>query len=166
MARGRLLFWLYADIARLDKSATEAASAYDSEFREITLTDTDGDGVGEDDRVESATITVKAQVETDREELQRMSPSGDVPDSSVALVCHLFDLENAGLVDSNGIIAIQKGDRLVKIRNKNGTTAMSFDSAHGRTPIYCTHVKRLDGWLGQSSNLVLLLFRERATGRA
>lgn len=167
MSRGRLLFWLYADITRLDKQATSSAGAYDDDFREVTLTDNDGDGTGEDDRVDQAELTVKAQIETDREELQRMTGSGDIPDTSIGLVLHTRDLERATppLIDANGIIAIQKGDRLVRIRNRDGTTAMSFDSSHGRVPLYCTHARRTDGWLGGHSNLVLLMFEERPSGR-
>lgn len=162
MARGRLLFWLWADIAQHDTAATAAAGGYDEDFRETTLTDTDDDGLGDaDGRVESATISIKAQIETDRQELQRMTGTGDVTQTQLGLVVHMRDMENLGYVEVNGDLKVRKGDRLVKIRNKAGLTRMDF----GRTPIYVTHAVRLNAWLGNDSNLALLTFGERARGR-
>jgi hypothetical protein len=162
MARGRLLFWLWADIARLDTEATATAGGYDDDFRETTLTDTDADGVGDTEgRVESADISIKAQLETDRQELQRMTGTGDVAQTQLGLVVHMKDMEALGYVEANGDLKIRKADRLVRIKNKAGVTRMDY----ARTPIYLTHAIRLNAWLGYDSNLALLTFGERARGR-
>jgi len=163
MARGRLLFWLWADIARLDTAATSSAAGYDDDFRETTLSDTDGDGVGDaEGRLEMATISVKAQIETDRQELQRMTGTGDVAQTQLGIVVHLRDLERLGYVDSAGRLAIKKADRLVRVRARRGDkVVMEFD----RVPIYATHVVRLNAWLQHDSNLALITFGERARGR-
>jgi len=163
MARGRLLFWLWADIARLDTDATETAGGYDDDFRETTLSDTDDDGLGDQSgRVEMATISVKAQLETDRQELQKMTGTGDVTETELGIVVHMKDIEELGYVEANGDLKIRKADRLVRIRNKMGATRMDFS----RVPIYATHVQRLNAWLGHDSNLALITFGNRPRGRA
>jgi hypothetical protein len=156
------LFWLWADIARLDTVATEAAGGYDDDFRETTISDTNDDGVGDTEgRVESAEISVKVQIEPDRQELQRMTGTGDVAETALGLLVHNADLERQGLVESTGKLKIRKGDRLVRIRNKMGVTRMDFSDV----PIYVTHVVPGSAWLGHDSNLTLITFGERARGR-
>jgi len=139
-----------------------SSALYDDDYREPVKVDTDGDGVGEDTRKELATIVVPAQVERDREELQRLTASGDVPDSAVGLVVHLRQMEREGLVDANGELAIHKNDRLVKIADRQGNTVNDFS----RVQLYCTEVRRLSADVGSTSNCALLMFAEqRAKGR-
>ena len=161
--RGRLIFPLTVRIARLDTEGDATAGYYDDDFREPIKVDEDGSGIGREKRVELPEIRIRAQVERDRDELQRMTAGGDVPDSAIGLVVHVADLERAGLVDPlTGRIAIRKGDRIVQLIDSAGRPAVTFDLV----PIYITHVNRLDGWLGGYSNLILLVAGERPSGVA
>lgn len=161
MPRGRLIYPMLATIARLDTVANEAAGNYDDDFREPIKRDSNADGLGEEQREEQAEIQIKAQIETDRGELQRLAGIGDVPDSAIGLVVHLRELEAASLFDTTtGELAIHKNDRLVKIDDKRGRRVRTFD----RVPVFCYHARLLDGWIGRTANLALLLFSERPAG--
>lgn len=161
MARGRLIRPLVATIAPLDTAAIEAAGDFDDDFREVVKEDNVGaDGIGETQRKEGATFTLKVQVESDLQEIQRITGTGDIPDSAVALVAHMKELEAKGMVAADGRVTVKRGDRLVKLVDKFGTTVTTYD----RVPIYATHVKRIDGWLGHKSNLLFLQFDDREQG--
>lgn len=165
--RGRLIFKMTAVVARLDTAATATAGGFDDVLQEVTFEDTNGDGIGEPLRKEDGPdyTTFPAQVETDRDEMQRMAGSGDVPDSAIALVVHMRDMERLGLTDATrpGGIAIQKGDRLVRILDRRGVAVREF-AGPDKGGLYCTHVKPLDAWLGSRANLTYLAFSERPQG--
>ena len=161
MYRGRLIRPLVATIAPLDTAAIDTAGNYDDVFREVKKTDTDSDGIGETQRVEGTPYTLQVQVETSLQENQRMAGTGDLPDSSIALVAHMKELEEKGMVAADGRVSLKKRDRLVKIADELGNDVISFD----RVPVYVTHVKRIDGWINSRSNLLWALFEERPQGR-
>ena len=66
-------------IARLDTDATRAAGGYDDDFNEFVRVDSDGDGIGEDQRLEKGEIRLNAQIATRRHEYADQSMHGQVP---------------------------------------------------------------------------------------
>lgn len=162
MSRGRLILPLVAVIAPLDVETMGTAGSYDNVFDEVKRVDLLSDGVGTLDRKEKAQIEVLAQVETDREEMQRLSPSGNVAETAIALVLHLSNLERLGYYNrTTGALSLKVGDRLVRIKSRNGRrTMMEFE----RVPVYCSHVKALGAFLGNDANLVLMQFEDRPQG--
>lgn len=166
--RGRLIFPMTAVVAKLDTAATSAAGGYDPILREVVLVDTNGDGIGEPLRKEMGAPTYTrfpAQVENDKDEMQRMTGAGDIPDNAVVLVVHLRDMERLSLLDTTkpGSVTIQKGDRLVSLVDKLGNVVRSFKDAPGGG-YFCTHVRLADGWIGRRANLTYIAFAERARG--
>jgi hypothetical protein len=131
-------------------------SRYDDIWRETIKTDTDDDGVGDTYREEKATITIPVQAERDRDELQRLTRGGDVPDGAIGLVVHMRHMEQNGYVNSDGDLAITKMDRLDKLVDKRGTTVDKFTTPQ----LFCHHVHRLQADIGRTSNLALLLFSD------
>lgn len=164
--RGRLIFPMTAVVATLDTEATEAAGGYDDVMQEVVYTDTDDDGIGETLRQEDGPdyTTFPAQVENDKDEMQRMVASGDVPDSAVVLIVHHKDMARLGMLDPSrpGGITLQKGDRLVSLSDRGGLVRTFPDEAHGG--YFCTHVKLADGFVGHRANLTYLAFSERPQG--
>lgn len=161
MSRGRLIRPLVATIAPLDTVAIEAAGDYDDDFNEVVKKDNVGDdGIGETQRKEGTAFTLKVQQESDLQEMQRITGTGDIPDTAVGLVAHMKELETKGMVAADGRVTPKRGDRLVKLATKMGVDVMTFD----RTPVYATHVKRIDGWLGHKSNLLFMQFDDREQG--
>jgi hypothetical protein len=116
---GRLIQKFKAEIARLDTVATEAASAYDSNFRTIKKVDSSGDGVGAKDRREHTPFDiVPCQIGSRQFEALRQSLMGNDPDSEVVVWFHFRHLQNLSLVDSTtGRPLINTGDRLVSIKD-------------------------------------------------
>jgi len=162
MSRGILPFWLWVDIAPLDVAAMSADGVYDDDWREPLKVDGDGDGLGEEQRKEGATIRVKANIERDRDELRKMTRGGDLPDSSVGIVVRMLDMELAGLVKADGSLTFKKSDRLVQILDKREQVVDSFTSQ----PLYLDHVMRLQADIGHTSNFALMLFTDRPQGSA
>ena len=115
--RGRLIQRFLAELARLDTSATRSAGGYDDDFREVTRTDSDGDGIGDFNRQEHAAIMVPCQVNNRTWEGFHRHDLGQDPKIDLVLIFHFDDLERMGLVQSSGIAAIHVGDRLVSIRD-------------------------------------------------
>lgn len=147
-------------VAPLDTQATSAAGGYDPDYRTTCLTDGDGDGIGETDRIEGADIEFKAQIENDMEEMQKMVKTGDLSDSAVGLVVHLRDLNRAGLITAARPLGVKKGDRLVSQKDRTGATVKTYDAPL----LYCTHAKHLDAYIGRRANMALLIFSERPQG--
>lgn len=115
--RGRLIQQFTAEFARLDTVATDAGGYYDEDFGEVVDIDSDGDGIGELQRQEHATVKVPCQVGANTWEMLDAMDQGNVPDSDLILWLHFEDLERLSLVGSDGNSLISTGDRLVSIRN-------------------------------------------------
>jgi hypothetical protein len=158
--RGRLIFPVTAYVRQLDTAEMDTQGEYDDLLREPLPKDPDGDGTDEPSRREKVAITIKVQVETNRDEMQMMGASGNISDSAYGLVPHMSELESLGLVDADGTLQIRPSDRLEKLVDKLGNVIRQFD----RVPLYCTHAKRIDGWINGRSNLALLVFDERPAG--
>lgn len=161
MSRGRLIRPLTAEIARVDPATMISSSNYDRHFRNIKKVDSDGDGIGERTRAEFPLLQVQAQIEVANQEQRAMTASGDVPNSRITLVIHLKELEDRGLVDSDGRPVIKVGDRLVRLIDRYGNIKALFE----RVKLYATEVRLGDGWLGYTANLLLVQFDERKRGR-
>jgi len=160
MTRGILPFWLWVDIAPLDVQQMATDNVYDDDWREPLKVDGNADGLGEEQRREGATITIKGNPERDRDELRRMTRGGDLADSAIGIVVRTLDLELAGQINADGSLIFKKGDRLVEIRDKRGLVVDNFT----RTPLYLEHAMRLQADIGHTSNHALMLFTNRKLG--
>lgn len=158
--RGRLIFPMFVTVAPLDTEATEAADGYDDDYNTTTLVDNDGDGKGETARVEGTPFEFKAQIENDMEEMQRMTKTGDLPNSAVGLVVHLRDMNLAGLITTTRPLGVKKGDRLTVQKDRKKNIVKTYDNPM----MYCTHAKHLDAYLGRQANMAILIFGERPRG--
>jgi hypothetical protein len=166
MPRGKLIYPMSAEIARLDTATMDANARYHDGWREPEKEDLSGDGIGEEQRDEFDTITIRGQIEHDREELQRMTRGGDIPDSAIGIVVHMRDMEKGdgttSYVNADGTLIFRKNDRLVRILDRRGTVVNSFPDA----PMFCTHVQRAQADIGRTSNLAILVFADRPKGLA
>lgn len=145
-------------IAQLDTNATRAASGYDDDFREFTLVDGDGDGIGEAQRVEKAEVTLMAQVATRHHEFADQAPHGQVPKTdNLELTFAFEDLEAAGLRAADGRALLVPGDRLVRIEDQNGNVVHTYPDPPGMFLI----AARPSGFLGQQPNLLVCTFADR-----
>lgn len=164
--RGRLIQIFRATFARLDTEATELAGRYDEDFREIRRVDTDGDGIGDDGRVEHAEETIDCQLGSRTLEALRMAALGNVPQSDMILWLHIPDLETAGLIDSSTRhCLINVGTRLVRIENRLGELELEVPSEPG---LFVTESRLSGPGLGMvypEANLYRLTLRERSASR-
>lgn len=121
-SRGFLICKFLAEWARLDSSGTRSAGGYDDDFLEINKTDTDGDGIGESNRVDHSLVRIPCQIESgpfmSEDDPHVLGPN---PVIQRQLVHHFKDLERMSLVDSDGIALIKPGDQLVAIYDLYGT---------------------------------------------
>lgn len=97
--RGRLLFPVNVEIAQLDTKATRDGGHYDDVARETELAPT-ADGLGTDERLDRATVTLKCQLES-KDFFERLNEyfQGNAPETMLRLTFHMADLERAGLMD-------------------------------------------------------------------
>ena len=172
--RGRLIFSFLCVLHRLDTRATAATdpdgagplvSGYDADFKESTLVDTDGSGIGESVRREHPPIRVPCQVEPAAFEALRMFPSGNSPRSAIALVMHFKDLERLGLVDAaTGDALVRPGDRLGALFDREGALVQAIRTPPG---LYVTEARIAGFGLGLARprrNLLLVSLSDRALG--
>jgi hypothetical protein len=159
--RGALVFPKWHVVAPLDTAAIAAAGGYDDDFKIPNRTDADGDGVGEDPREgnEGDEIRFKAQVEHDRDELQQMTPGGNLPDSAVGLVIRKSVMNRLGLITAVRPLGVKVGDRLVRRETRGGAVSKSYDSPK----LYCTHAGELDG-MDDDNDPAILIFGEWPQG--
>jgi hypothetical protein len=151
--------WVFrrrAVVAPLDTDATE----YDSISGAVKLVDNDGDGIGEPQRGEAVQITFPAKIEYDREELLRMTASGNLPDSAVGIVTHVSYLKKLGLITTARPKGVKVSDRLVKVTKKKGEVIEDYTAV----PVYCTHSKHLQD-VAPGAGLLLYVFADRPRGR-
>jgi hypothetical protein len=163
--RGRLIFPLLAEIARLDAAAMARLDLYDADFREPVLRDLDSDGVSERVRLETLPVLVPVQVEPEAFEALRMTPSGNAPDTQIQLITHLRDLERLDLVDAGtGRCRLAAGDRLLSLRDRTGRPVETFRARPG---VFLTEARPMSFGLGRTprANLLRLSFEDRAVSR-
>lgn len=153
MSRGRLLFPLQVEIARIDLTAATAAGDFDRTFRAPKPGTT---------RKEFAPIRLQAQVEMGGYERQTQTVAGNVPDSRLTLVFHYRELETKGLVIA-GDVLLRVGDRLVAIYNRAGT-AVENTIKVAAGGLFATEVAPAGLGLGGRRNLLAVTFDERPKG--
>jgi hypothetical protein len=117
---GRLLFKKLVTVAQLNTEATAAAGRYDAAYRTIRRADTTGDGKGDAGALENE-IKFLAQMEAGDDEDQRMTVSGDVPETDAQFSTYLDVMQRAGHVTVARPYGVKKGDRLVAVHNRKGT---------------------------------------------
>ena len=157
--RGRLIFPFFADIARVDAGAVQAA--IDTDFKEPRLVDSDDDGVPDGERPELPTVSIPCQVEAKSLDELSMMAAGNSPKSDITLVFHFRDLEQMGLVDSaTGTPSITPGDRLDAIRQRDGRLVQSVATPPG---LYVTEALPRGFGLGRvpKRNLLVTRFESR-----
>lgn len=151
-----------AELAQLDTVAIETAGSYDNVYREVTKRDTDGDGIGESQRLEKMPIQIRCQVEDNIWEELRAHELGNNPDIDLSLTFHFRDLETDGLVRADGNAAINIGDRLVAIRDKFGAVVHQVPTPPG---LYVTEATPVSYGLNMADprrNLLVVHFQERS----
>lgn len=168
MARGRLIWPVIAVLQQLDTDATAAdpdgagplTSGYDDDFREpVVVPPVSGSDRGTVVRVETP-LRLPCQYEPGNQEDLRMDATGRNPNSLVRLVFHFSDLEDAGLIDTDGRPLIRINDRLDEVRDYNDDSLIErFPDPPG---LYATQVQsRSFGLSALKRNLVLVTFMER-----
>ena len=172
--RGRLIFPFLAELHRLDTRAMAEGvpslgvpPAYDDDFKEPILVDTNDDGVGEAFRREIVAVRVPCQVEPEAFESLRMTPSGNAPRSSLELVFHFRDLERLGLVDAaSGDALVRPSDRLGALYDLDGNLVQAVRTPPG---LYVTEARPIGFGLARrrpQRNLLLVSFHDRAATRS
>ena len=159
MARGRLIYPFVAEIHRL------AGGPMDPDFREADLSDPNGDGLDDSDRVELSPIRVPCQVEPESFEAINMMASGNSPRTRVALVFHFRDLARLGLIDpATGNALLRSGDRLQSLYGTTGSLVQTFRNPLG---LFVREARPIGFGLGIGSstrNLLLVSFDARSSG--
>jgi len=160
--RGRLINPFLATIARLDTASTAAAASgvgFDEDFLEPKLVaPQSGSGRGTSTRQEITTV-LPCQVVPEKEEEQRVSPSGATPQTRIRLLFHMRDLERASLVDAHGMPLLRVNDRLVDLRERH-TGALVQEFPTGRE-LYATEIRSRGYGIGRKRNLVQATFEVR-----
>ena len=164
MPIGRVPFEMICEIAQLDTAAMEAANVLDSRYRSPIPVDNDDDGIPEDPRKEKdELVIIRAGIERDREALQQLTRGGNTPDASLGLTIHTRRLIQQDLINDDGSLKINVGDRLVRILDLRGNPVSTFSG--GRHPeLYCVHIVPAQADIGGTSNARLLLFNDRKKG--
>jgi hypothetical protein len=159
--RGRLLWWFWCGIYRLDTEGTEAAGGYDNRFRTVKTSYPRGpDKPRERGRVELPEVRLKAQTEIFDGDRQQQGPAGNVPQSKLVLVFHMKQLEQLGLVDEDGQPLIHVGDRLDAIYTKTGKLVRRYTNPQ----MFATEVPQHAFGLGFDQNLLNVVFDDRPQG--
>lgn len=170
MSRGRLIFPFVVELGLLDTAAMAAdpdaygplSSGYDDEFREpVMVPPSTGSAPGHLLRKE-VVKRFKAQIEDDTAEMMEIMASGNSPQNTLGLVFHYIDLEAAGAVQLvSGKPTIKApGARLISIRDpRTGAVVERYDNPPG---YWATQSKSMGFGIGQTRNLLLVVFEERA----
>lgn len=149
-------------LRQLDTNATRVASGYDDDFREFERVDSDGDNIGEDQRVNKSDITLMAQVSTRTFEREEQAPHGRLDETpNLELTFHFRDLKSAGLVESDGRAKLVPGDLLVRVEDLAGNVMHTFPDPPGMYLV----AARPSGFFGGTRNLLVCTFQERRQDR-
>ena len=157
MTVGGLIFPSKVTLGILEPDLIRSNSEYDDEFRELVVTDSDGDGIGEENRRERTVIT-EAQIATRTLDRFFQAEHGQSPETrDLELTFHFRGLRAAGLVAAGGRSVIIIGTRLIEIKDRGGDSIIDFPDPPG---MYCTGA-RPSGFLGTTRNLWVCTFAER-----
>lgn len=150
--RGRIINPFVAVLGQLDTQTTTTSGL----MREPAVSiDTAGKRtVSRGERL----VQCQCQVETGTYEAQTMTGTGNDPGSSLTLVFHYDDLEEAGLLGEQNRPLVQVNDRLVRlVRGEDGETASEFD----RVPVYVTEATPSGFGFGGRVNLLVCRLSEQ-----
>lgn len=168
--RGRLIFPVRVELARIDVESTRADDGFDDTLGQPKLAPSIGLPPKGNLRGEVATryfapVRVLGQVENGLAKLttyqQGMVQTGNQPKFKVQVVYHYEELEQAGLVSADGHVKMRSGDRLTKILRVDGTLICNIEDA------YATRVDDTSfGLSAQQRNLCIVTYESRAKGAA
>lgn len=133
-------------------------------LKEPVYSDPNGDGVGEDARVETQ-VQLTGQLSTAEWERLRMALGGDAPVTEITIIFDYEELFNLGYVDpdTQEMAILRPGDRLISVSDEMGLTIIRFpdDPAErdGR-PQLRVQQARPSGFM-VSQNLVVATFSQR-----
>ncbi len=149
MHRGRLIQRFNAALVRVDAAATAAVEGggFDSIFKEPILVDTDTHR-GEPSRREHEEIMIPVQVASRNWGGTTAALGGAQVEADMALIMLLRDIEGRGLVDENGRVLIQQGDRIDRIETLGGVLEERFPDPPG---LYVVTVRKSGHGLGAFS---------------
>ncbi len=150
--RGRIICPFVAVLAQLDTKST----TYDPLFREPRVSiDTAGQRTRERAETEKR---CRCQVETGTFELQQMTAAGNAALSSLTLVFHFSDLDDAGLVGDDNRALINVNDRLLQLlRADDGGVEADFS----KVPPYITEATPSGFGFGGRVNLLVCRLSDR-----
>lgn len=159
--RGRLIWPFIAEVAKLNTVATSVngaplATGYDHDFKEpVKKAD------GTTSRSYDPGIQLPVQVETEGDPFDAlvMRNTGDDGDTELKLVFHFRDLEDRGLVDIKGRATITKGDKLIRVTDRDGE---EIDNYEERNLVVTEVQPRSAGLSGHRRNILLVSFRRRS----
>lgn len=167
--RGRLIHPFLIRIAPLDIAGTAAdpdgagalESGYDKYTREPVRVPNNTQR-GSSARKEKDPIDLLAQVEDAAWEALTMMRTGNSARTELTIVIHFSELEARGLVsETTGAALVPKvGDRLVSIHNREGVLIQEVPNPPG---LYCMQPQPRGYGLGESRNLLVCTFEDRAT---
>jgi len=140
-------------------------SGYDDEFREplVVVSAEAGSERGTSTRVESL-VQLHAQVEPVDVERLAAGMTGPTPDNALTLCLHYKELEDEGLVGSDGRPLLKIGDRLAALRDPR--TKELVETFRNPPGMFAIAVRPGWGWLGRKRNLLLITFADRELSRA
>ena len=156
--RGRLIFPMYADVARLDVTATTGpvgpfAAGYDNLLRTPRSLSS-----GVETTQYMAAIQLACQVETeyDPTEMLDVKNLGDEDTTEIKLCFHFQSLEDNGFVDSNGKAVMPKGSKLLRIFDQHSNLLDDYEALN---LVSMQPQPRSYGLSGGHRNLLLVSFR-------
>lgn len=132
ITRGRLINKFVAVIARLDTATTAAVpgGGYDPEF-DTAIPVQDGSQLGAPSRREMADLRINCQLDRKSWGEQNLGRGGRQIVADIVLTLHWPDLENLGLIGTDGEPTLKKGDRIVRIETVKGAVEATFDNPPG-----------------------------------
>lgn len=132
MPRGRLINKFFVDIARLDTVSTAAVvdGGYDPDFHE-PINVPNGTQLGVSSRRYHAVQRLHCQLDRNVWGGRRTERSGEEKEVDILIILHQPELENLGLINTNGESVFQRGDKIVEILTLKGQREILFDDPPG-----------------------------------
>lgn len=168
--RGRLIFPVVCEVARIDVETTRTASGFDDVLGQPRRASTSGlpeKGTPRGDLATAYFLPVRllGQIENGLAKLttyqQGMAQTGNQPKFKVQVVYHYDQLEQGGLVASDGHVKMRSGDRLLAAYTLAGTKICDFEDA------YATRIDDTSfGLSAQTRNLCIVTYESRVKGTA
>ena len=139
MPRGMLINVFVAVIWRVDTAATAAVvgGGYDDEFGETIPVDNDTQQGESSLRYEATPLRIEVQLDRDSDyHREILTRAGIKQEADIVLIMHREFLENAGLVDADGEVMLNKGDKLEQVETTAGAVQNKFKDPPGMIIIH------------------------------